>query len=80
LRSRISDWACVGLFQNSGAWLSAFSSSRRLRATSQSKTPPEQSYGPLDVGGDGFKLGAHGMLLGLRHLAQSAGGVADGGT
>jgi hypothetical protein len=59
LRSRISFWAFSGSFQKAGSSTSAFSSSARALARSQSKTPPEQRDGRVDLFGKGGDVGAH---------------------
>jgi hypothetical protein len=46
-------------FQNFGSSAFAFSSSRRLRAASGSKMPPQQRQRLLDLLGDGLHFGAH---------------------
>ena len=59
-RSRISFWAAAGSFQSAGSSALAFSSSRRRQAVSQSKMPPQQGEGLLDVVDGAFGFGAHG--------------------
>src|SRR5690606_21057836 len=59
VRSRISACAFSGSFQRSGSSDFAFSSSRRLRAESQSKMPPQQRERLLDFISDILGLGAH---------------------
>jgi hypothetical protein len=55
----MSLWAFSGSFQKSGRSESAFSSSRRTWARSQSKTPPQQGDGGFDLFGEGGDVGAH---------------------
>jgi hypothetical protein len=55
----MSFWAFSGSFQKSGRSESAFSSSRRTWARSQSKTPPQQGDGGFDLFGEGGDVGAH---------------------
>jgi hypothetical protein len=59
VRSRISDWALAESFQRFGSSARAFSSSSLRRAGSQSKTPPEQTDGLLDIGRHGLDIRAH---------------------
>ena len=59
VRSRMSAWAASWSFQRLGSSARAFSSSRRLSAASQSKMPPQQAQGLLDLVDHGLGLGAH---------------------
>jgi len=59
-RSRISFCACAGSFQIAGSSALAFSSSRRRLALSQSKMPPQQGYGLLDLIGGAGNFWTHG--------------------
>jgi hypothetical protein len=59
VRSRISFWARSASFHSSGDSASAFSSSRRRTALSQSKMPPQQGQTLLDLAGQMADLGAH---------------------
>jgi len=58
-RSRISFCAAAGSFQIAGSSARAFSSSRRRRATSQSKMPPQQGDGLLDIVYGAGDFGTH---------------------
>ena len=58
-RSRIIFCAATGSFQMAGSSALAFSSSRRRSDLSQSKMPPQQSDGLLNLGNGTFGLGAH---------------------
>jgi hypothetical protein len=59
-------------FQKSGRSESAFSSSRRWTATSQSKTPPQQVERRLDLFGVLGDFGAHLMLSRIVSRTQLA--------
>ena len=59
LRSRITLCAAAASFQRSGSSARAFSSSRRATATSQSKMPPQQRDGLLDLFVKGVGFGGH---------------------
>src|SRR5689334_3645125 len=58
-RSRISFCASCGLFQMAGSSDLAFSSSSRRVALSQSKMPPQQGDGLLDLFDGALHFGAH---------------------
>jgi hypothetical protein len=60
VRSRIMAWAAAASFQSAGSSARWFSSSRRVTATSQSKMPPQQRDGLLDLFGQGFGFSGHG--------------------
>jgi hypothetical protein len=62
-RSRINFCAAAGSFQMAGSSARAFSSSRRRRAASQSKMPPQQGNGLLDVVNGAGDFRAHSRLL-----------------
>jgi len=62
-RSRCSPCAFCGSLQKLGSLASAFSSSRRRTALSQSKMPPQQLQGLLDLGRYGFDFVAHRASL-----------------
>jgi hypothetical protein len=62
-RSRISFCAAAGSFQMAESSALAFSSSRRRLAASQSKMPPQQGDGLLDVVGGAADFGTHGGCL-----------------
>ncbi len=64
VRSRMTFCAASGSFQRSGFSASAFSSSRRRRALSQSKMPPEQGGRFVDLVNQGLGFGAHGRTPG----------------
>ena len=66
LRSRMRFCAVCASFQNCGDSDLAFSSSRRRTDLSQSKMPPQQGEGLLDLGDGPFGLGAHGKHLSCR--------------
>jgi len=51
------------LFQIDASSARAFSSSRRRTDLSQSKMPPQQGDGLLDLFDGAFCLGAHGTLI-----------------
>jgi hypothetical protein len=55
----------------SGVSARAFSSARRFRATSQSKMPPQQSHGLLDVLDEIFDFCAHGFLMAANELSTN---------
>jgi hypothetical protein len=55
----MSFWAFSGSFQKFGRSESAVSSSNRVWARSQSKTPPQQGDGGFDLFGQGGDFGAH---------------------
>ena len=63
-RSRISFCAAVGSFQMAGSSALAFSSSRRRSDLSQSKMPPQQGDGLLDVVDAALGFRAHGPDIG----------------
>src|SRR5688572_14861958 len=71
VRSRIVFWAFSGISQSCGSSASAFSSSRRRSALSQSKMPPQQGQGRSDLPRQSFNLGTHG-------LASSVGALVNG--
>jgi hypothetical protein len=55
--------AACGSFQIEESSARAFSSSRRRRALSQSKMPPQQVGGLLDLVGGALNFGTHGGLF-----------------
>ena len=60
LRSRISFCAAAASFHSAGSSARLFSSARRASATSQSKMPPQQRDGLLDLFVQGVGFGGHG--------------------
>jgi hypothetical protein len=60
LRSRISFWAAAASFHSAGSSARLFSSARRASAASQSKMPPQQGNGLLDVVNGARDFRAHG--------------------
>lgn len=59
LRSDNKDCARAGLFHKSASAVKELISSRRLRALSQSKMPPQQCEGLLDVINNGLQFCFH---------------------
>jgi len=59
-RSRIRFCAAAGSFQSEASSALAFSSSRRRLAASQSKMPPQQGDGLLNVFDGTGNFGSHG--------------------
>jgi hypothetical protein len=58
-RSRISFCAAAASFHSAGSSARLFSSARRASATSQSKMPPQQRDGLLDLFVQGVGFGGH---------------------
>jgi len=52
-----------GSLHSAGFSASAFSSSRRLSEASQSKAPPQQFHGLLDLTDPDLDFSAHGILV-----------------
>jgi hypothetical protein len=59
-------WAFLGSFQRFGSSVLAFSSASLMGALSQSKMPPQQGQGFVDVVDQLLGFGAHGMFLAMK--------------
>ncbi len=69
LRSRIIVWAAAASFHSAGSSARLFSSSRRASATSQSKMPPQQRDGLLDLFVEGVGFSGHDGSQGGQYSA-----------
>jgi hypothetical protein len=75
MRFCINACASSGLSQRCGSSALAFSSLSSFSDLSQSKTPPQQFQGLLDIGGERFDFGAHVFLQ--RKLGLAVNGATD---